>query len=158
MLPLPFGPKKCSKQPTSRIPEKLVLFGQTASKGPLPLDLLVFGRKQAPDVYAPRVFGPKKLPRSILPSLSPFVTAMSPLAFGPKKSAQNGQLPDFPKTSFFSKIFRFRPSTAACRAPHPCPDNLPSLSPFFSPTLTRQPAKRPKRLPGLKILAILNQC
>ena len=74
MSPLPFGPKKCSKRPTSRIPEKLVLFCQTTSKGPLPLDLLVFGRKQARTLLLISVFGPKKLPRSLLPSLSPFVT------------------------------------------------------------------------------------
>ena len=41
-----------------------------------------------------------------------------------EKVPKNGQLPDFPKTSFFTQFSVFRPSTAACRGPHPCPDVL----------------------------------
>ena len=96
-----------------------------------------------------------------------------------RNRAQNGQLPEFPKSSFFSvrrlcfsicsflaKIHPTLPSLSPFvtamsplgrKSAQNGHGNLPNLSPFLSPALTRQPAERSKRLPGLKILAILNQ-
>ena len=64
---------------------------QTASVVPEP----VFSRNQAPDACCAldSVFSPEKQANSIPPSLSPFVTASSPLAFGPKKCAKAAQFP-----------------------------------------------------------------
>ena len=104
MSPLLFGWKKCTKRPTSRIPENLVLFGQTASKGHRPIDLRVFGRKQAPETYAPidfRVWPEKAAkihPAELVTLCHRFVT----LSFWAEKRALNGKFPEFPKTSFFS--------------------------------------------------------
>ena len=58
------------------------------SDGKEPLVSLVFGRKQAPDAHfaLDSVFSPEKQANSIPPSLSPFVTALSPLSFGPKSA------------------------------------------------------------------------
>ena len=62
---------------------------------PEPPDSLVSDRKQAPDARCAldSAFCPEKQANSIPPSLSVFVTASSPLAFGPKKCAKAAQFP-----------------------------------------------------------------
>ena len=131
MSPLAFGAKKCSKRPTSRIPEKFVFFSQTASEVPQPLDLLTR------TLLSISVFA-KIHPAELVTVCHRYVTA----PFWAEKVPKNGQLPDFPKTSFFTQFSGFfRPSTAACQGLRPCPDNLPNLSPSLSPGLTRQPAR-----------------
>ena len=105
MSPLRFGPKK-----TSRIPEKLVCSCQTGAR---------FRRKQAPDAHAaldsrflPRKAG-KFHPAELCTACHRYATAL----FWAEKVRKNGQLPDLPKTLFFTRFSVFRLSTAACRGP-----------------------------------------
>ena len=88
----PFLVQKVLKTANS---EKFVFSCQTASGVPQPLDSLGFGRKQAPDAHfaLDSVFCPEKQASFIPLSLSPLVTASSPLSFGPKKCAKAAKFP-----------------------------------------------------------------
>ena len=102
---------------------------------PQPLDLLGFGenRLQTCTLLLISVFCHGKAgkfhPAELDTACHRYVTAL----FSAEKVRKNGQVPDFPKTLFFTRFSVLRP---------------------FVTGLTRQPAERAEGLPGLEILGL----
>ena len=86
--------------------QKFVFSCQTASGVPQPLDSLGFGRKQAPDAHfaLDSVFCPEKH-AELVTTCHRFVAAL----FWAEKVRKSGQVPEFPRTSFFTGFSVFRP-------------------------------------------------
>ena len=70
------------------------------------------GRAKSRFPFSARKAG-KFRPAELVTACHRYVTAL----FWVQKVRQSGQVPDFPKTSFFTEFSVFRPSTAACRGP-----------------------------------------
>ena len=107
-----FGAKKRSKRPT---PKSLFFRVRRQAWVPEPPNSLVFGRNRAPDARCAQdsAFCPEKQANSIPLSLSPFATALSPLAFGLNKCAKAAQFPSSGVAGTASRKFVFSCQTAS---------------------------------------------
>ena len=92
LRPAPFLLQKALKTVES---EESVFPCRAASEMPEPPNSLVFGRKRAPDNHFAQfsAFGPEKAANSSPPSMSPLVTALSPLRHRAEKCAKAPQFP-----------------------------------------------------------------
>ena len=118
--------------------EKFVFSCQTSNVVPGPPTSLVFGRNRAPDVRRAldSVFCPDKHANSSPLSLSPFASALSPLAFGSKKRAKAAQFPSSGVAGFSAArqpAEDLARSATARRGFGLRPVSPPSLSPLMSP-------------------------